>query len=127
MLKESNTFSSFSVKDTAEAKKFYKDKLGLDVQDEDMPGIISLVLAGNNKVMVYPKPDHTPATFTVLNFLVNDVEKTVDELTAQGVEFIVYDNENIKTDKKGILRSEGPVIAWFADPFGNIMSVIEQH
>lgn len=127
MLKESKAFSGFSVKDTAEAKKFYKDMLGLEVQDEDMPGIINLQFAGGNKVMIYPKPNHIPATFTVLNFPVPDVEKTVDGLTARGVKFIIYNDENIKTDQKGIFRGVGPVIAWFADPSGNIMSVMEQH
>lgn len=126
MLKDSKAFSGFSVNDTEKAKKFYTEVLGLDVKEEAMKGVISLQLSGGNNIMIYPKPSHVPATYTVLNFPVNDVEKMVDELSGRGVKFIVYDDENIKTDAKGIFRGGGPVIAWFADPAGNIMSVLEQ-
>ncbi len=126
MLKNSKAFSGFSVTDTAKAKEFYTQKLGLEVKDEAMEGIISLQLAGGNNVLIYPKPTHEPATYTILNFPVTDVEKAVDELTARGVEFIIYNEEHFKTNEKGIFTAGGPTIAWFKDPAGNIMSVIEQ-
>ena len=83
-------------------------------------------LAGDNNVLIYPKPNHVPATFTVLNFPVKDVDQAVDELTKLGVRFEIYDLPDIKTDKKGIMRGKGPTIAWFKDPAGNILSVLEQ-
>jgi predicted enzyme related to lactoylglutathione lyase len=126
MLKDSKAFSGFSVNDTAKAKAFYSEKLGLEVKDEEMAGIISLQLAGGNHIIIYPKPNHEPATYTILNFPVTDVEKAVDELTANGVEFIIYNEEHFKTNEKGIFTGGGPVIAWFKDPAGNIMSVIEK-
>jgi hypothetical protein len=86
---------------------------------------LNLNLAGGKKVVVYPKPNHVPATFTILNFPVEDVEKTVDTLAKKGVRFERYEGE-IKTDAKGIHRGHGPTIAWFKDPAGNILSVIEQ-
>jgi len=85
-----------------------------------------LHLAGDNNVLIYPKPNHVPATFTVLNFPVKDVDQAVDELTKCGVRFEIYDLPHIKTDKKGIMRGKGPTIAWFKDPAGNILSVLEQ-
>ncbi|WP_295716984.1 VOC family protein [Mucilaginibacter sp.] len=126
MLKDSKAFSGFSVNDTAKAKEFYGQILGLEVKNEAMGGLISLQLTGENYIIIYPKPNHVPATFTILNFPVNDVEKTVDELTARGVKFIVYNEENFKTNEKGIFTAGGPTIAWFKDPAGNILSVIEQ-
>lgn len=126
MLKDSKAFSGFSVNDTAKAKEFYGQILGLEVKDEAMEGLISLQLTGGNYIIIYPKPNHVPATFTILNFPVNDVEKTVDELTARGVKFIVYNEEHFKTNEKGIFTAGGPTIAWFKDPAGNILSVIEQ-
>src|SRR6478735_3797743 len=117
MFKHAKAFSSFSVNDIQKAKEFYGKTLGLDVTDNPM-GLIELKIAGNN-IMVYPKPNHEPATFTVLNFPVDDVEKAVDELTAKGVAFEQYEGE-IKTDEKGISRDNGgPTIAWFKDPAGN--------
>ena len=83
-------------------------------------------LAGDNNVLIYPKPNHVPATFTVLNFPVKDVDQAVDELTKRGVRFEIYDLPDIKTDKKGIMRGKGPTIAWFKDPAGNILFVLEQ-
>lgn len=126
MLKDSKAFSGFSVNDTAKAKEFYGQILGLEVKDEAMEGLISLQLTGGNYIIIYPKPNHVPATFTILNFPVNDLEKTVDELTARGVKFIVYNEEHFKTNEKGIFTAGGPTIAWFKDPAGNILSVIEQ-
>lgn len=124
MLKDSKTFSSFSVNDLQKAKAFYGDTLGLEVEENEM-GILTLHPGGNN-IIIYPKPNHTPASFTVLNFQVDDVEKTVDELTAKGVKFEHYDYEQLKTDEKGISRDNGgPTIAWFTDPAGNILSVLE--
>ena len=122
MLKESKAFSTFAVDDVPKAKQFYGETLGLDVKDE-MDGL-ALQLAGGSSVFIYPKPDHTPATFTVLNFPVDDVEQAVDRLTAAGVAFEQY--EGFDQDEKGIARiEEGPAIAWFTDPAGNILSVLE--
>jgi catechol 2,3-dioxygenase-like lactoylglutathione lyase family enzyme len=123
MFKDTKAFSGFSVNDLAEAKKFYGDILGLEVADSN--GMLELHLSGGAHILIYPKPNHTPASFTILNFPVDDVEKTVDELTAKGVKFEHYDMEQLKTDEKGIARGGGgPTIAWFTDPAGNIMSVL---
>jgi catechol 2,3-dioxygenase-like lactoylglutathione lyase family enzyme len=124
MLTDSKAFSGFSVSDAAAARRFYEDTLGLRVSDEEMDGIMRLHLGGGTDVLVYAKADHTPATFTVLNFPVPDVEKAVDELTAKGVRFEQY--ENPPTDEKGIMREGGPLIAWFTDPAGNVFSVIAE-
>jgi hypothetical protein len=86
-----------------------------------------LHLAGGARVLVYPKPNHNPATFTILNFPVANVEQAVDELTSRGVRFEHYDEDDLKTDEKGIARGEGPTIAWFRDPAGNILSVLEEN
>jgi len=127
MLKESKAFSGFSVNDIGKAKEFYGKTLGLEVKDDTaMPGILHLEISGGNAIVIYPKPNHQPATFTILNFPVPDVEETVDELTARGVKFIVYNEENFKTNEKGIFTAGGPIIAWFNDPAGNILSVIEE-
>lgn len=125
MLKDSKAFSGFSVDDIQKAKEFYGQTLGLDVSDEGM-GILSLHLAGGNTVIAYPKPNHTPATFTILNFPVADVDEAVDALKKRGVRFETYDEPDLKTDGKGIMRGNGPTIAWFKDPAGNILSVIEE-
>ena len=126
MFKNSKAFTSFSVDDINEAKKFYGKKLGLVVTDvPEMEGLINLNFSGGYNLMIYQKPNHVPATFTVLNFPVDDVEKTVDELIKKGIKFEHYDSENLKTDEKGISRSGGPLIAWFKDPAGNILSVVE--
>ena len=124
MLRESRAFSGFSVNDIQKAKKFYGQTLGLEVSESN--GLLKLQLAGGNAVLVYPKPNHSPATFTILNFPVDNVEKAVDELTKRGVGFEIYNEPNLKTDKKGIFRGGGPVIAWFKDPAGNVLSVLEQ-
>ena len=126
MLKDNNAFSSFSVNDLQKAKQFYTKTLGLEVSEvPEMKGLLKLHVKGSESVMVYTKPDHKPATYTVLNFLVKNVEKTVDELKKKGVKFEIYNTENLKTDEKGILRGDGTAIAWFKDPAGNIISVIE--
>ncbi len=123
MLGDSKAFSGFSANDIEKAKEFYGRTLGLKVSESN--GLLTLHLAGGNNVLIYPKPNHTPATFTVLNFPVDDVDRAVDELTKRGVGFEIYDLPDIKTDKKGIMRGNGPTIAWFKDPAGNILSVIE--
>ena len=125
MFKNTKAFSGFSVDDLAQAKDFYVGVLGLDVTEEAM-GILRLNIAGSSGVIVYSKPNHEPATFTILNFPVDDIEKAVDELTAKGVAFEHYDYPDLKTDAKGIADDgRGPKIAWFKDPAGNILSVLE--
>jgi predicted enzyme related to lactoylglutathione lyase len=129
MLKDSMAFGSFSVNDTAAAKTFYGQTLGLEVSEEEMEEsfvVLTLHLKGGNKVIIYPKPNHTPATFTVLNFPVGEIEPAVDGLAARGVKFEIYPDGPIKTDKKGICREGGPLIAWFKDPAGNFLAVLEQ-
>jgi hypothetical protein len=124
MLKDSKAFSGFSAGAIPKVKEFYTGRLGLDVLESD--GLLTLRLAGGNNVLIYPKPNHVPAAFTVLNFPVEDVDLAVDELTKRGVRFEMYDLPDLKTDKKGIMRGNGPTIAWFKDPAGNILSVLEQ-
>jgi catechol 2,3-dioxygenase-like lactoylglutathione lyase family enzyme len=123
MFRETKAFSGFAVPDTAAAKAFYGDTLGIDVSEEN--GMLTLHLDGGRDTIVYPKPDHVPATYTILNFPVDDVEAAVDALTAKGVEFERYEGEDFSTDEKGIMRQGGPLIAWFTDPAGNILSVLE--
>lgn len=120
--KNTKAFSSFSVKDLNEAKRFYGQTLGLEVSESD-EGLI-LQTKGGIDVFIYPKPDHTPATFTVLNFVVDDVDRAVDELTKMGVRFQIYDKGELKTDDRGIFQGE-PKIAWFKDPAGNFLSILE--
>src|SRR5262245_61903434 len=123
-MKDSKAFSGFSVNDILRAKQFYGKSLGLDVSEAN--GMLTLKLGGGTPVLIYPKPNHTPATFTILNFPVSDIEAAVDELARSGVRFEQYEGD-IKTDAKGIARgSGGPLIAWFKDPAGNILSVLEQ-
>ncbi|WP_324276686.1 VOC family protein [Blastococcus brunescens] len=124
MLTDSPAYSGFSVDDPVAARRFYEDALGLRVTDEAMDGILRLHLGGGSSVLVYAKPDHAPATFTVLNFPVPDVAKAVDGLVSRGVRFEHY--ENPPTDEKGIMRAGGPLIAWFTDPAGNVFSVIQE-
>jgi predicted enzyme related to lactoylglutathione lyase len=120
--KNTKAFSSFSVKDLNEAKKFYGQTLGLEVSESD-EGLI-LQTKGGIDVFIYPKLDHTPATFTVLNFVVDDVDRAVDELTKMGVRFQIYDKGELKTDDRGIFQGK-PKIAWFKDPAGNFLSILE--
>ena len=123
MFKDNRAFSGFSVNDIPKAKEFYSQVLGLEVTESH--GMLELQIANGSKVLVYPKPNHTPATFTILNFPVNDVEQAVDELGKAGVRFEIYNEPDFKTDEKGIFRGGGPMIAWFKDPAGNILSVLE--
>lgn len=124
MLQTSKAFSSFSVKNIEEAKAFY-ESIGLKTKVGEM-GILELELEGSENIMLYPKDNHEPATFTVLNFPVNNIDEAVDELISKGIKFEQYDSEYLKTDEKGISRGEqGPKIAWFKDPSGNILSVLE--
>jgi predicted enzyme related to lactoylglutathione lyase len=122
MLEFKNTFTSFSVNDLDKANDFYVKVLGLPVT-RTPEGLA--VKAPANDIFIYPKPNHQPATFTVLNFNVQDINSAVDSLTKQGVAFQQYDGD-IKTDAKGIMRGNGPTIAWFTDPAGNILSVVER-
>ena len=122
MLKSKHAYSGFSVDDIPKAKEFYSETLGLEVTEEY--GMLGIRLPSGATVLAYPKDNHTPATFTVLNFEVGDVEEAVDGLTKAGVHFERYDGE-LQTDEKGIFRGEGPTIAWFKDPAGNILSVLE--
>ncbi|MGH2713715.1 MAG: VOC family protein [Pseudonocardiaceae bacterium] len=122
MFASTKAFSGFAVPDVEEARRFYGETLGLKTSEEN--GLLTLHIAGDRDTLVYPKPDHTPATYTILNFPVDDVEKAVDDLAARGVEFERY--EGADQDEKGIFRGEGPLIAWFTDPAGNILSVIQQ-
>ncbi len=121
MLEHSQAFSGFAVPDIAEAKDFYGTTLGMRVSDGPM-GLLTLHPAGGRDIMVYPKPDHVPATYTILNFPVDDIDAAVDELASRGVEFLRYDG--FEQDDKGIARGDGPDIAWFTDPAGNILAVL---
>jgi catechol 2,3-dioxygenase-like lactoylglutathione lyase family enzyme len=124
MLADSPAFSGFAVPDIEAARRFYGDTLGLRTEvNQEMGGMLTLHLGGGKDVLVYPKPDHTPATYTVLNFPVDDVDRAVDELTAKGVRFERY--EGFEQDDKGIARGMGPAIAWFTDPAGNVLSVLQ--
>ena len=122
MFADTPAFSGFAVDDLDKARSFYSETLGLKVTDEEM-GVMTLHLAGDRPTLIYPKPDFTPATYTILNFQVEDVDAAVDELTARGVEFERY--EGFDQDERGIARGEGPQIAWFKDPAGNILAVIQ--
>ena len=122
MFANTPAFSGFAVDDIEAARRFYGETLGLNVEDGPM-GVLSLQLAGDRPTMIYPKPDFTPATYTILNFPVDDIDAAVDGLLARGVEMERYDG--FDQDEKGIVRDEGPTIAWFRDPAGNILSVLE--
>jgi catechol 2,3-dioxygenase-like lactoylglutathione lyase family enzyme len=121
MLADSRAFSGFAVPDIEQARRFYGEVLGLVVEEES--GLLRLRIAGDRDIVVYPKPDHTPATYTILNFPVDDLEATVDALAQRGVVFERY--QGFEQDERGILRGQGPPIAWFKDPAGNILSVIQ--
>jgi predicted enzyme related to lactoylglutathione lyase len=121
MFENTRAFSGFSVDDIPKAKRFYGETLGLRVSEEH--GMLTLHIAGDRDTLVYPKPDHTPAAFTILNFPVDDIDAAVDQLTARGIRFEMYDG---MVDEKGISRKMGPPIAWFKDPAGNILSVLQQ-
>ena len=123
MFANTKAFSGFAVPDIDAARKFYGETLGLDVTDGPMD-VLTLNLAGDRPTMIYPKPDHEPATYTILNFPVEDVDAAVDELTARGVELERY--EGFDQDERGIMRGNGPDIAWFKDPAGNVLAVLKQ-
>ena len=122
MFANTKAFSGFAVDDIATARQFYEDTLGLRVSQEE--GMLFLHLSGDRDTLVYEKPDFAPATYTILNFVVDDVEAAVDELTTRGVRFQRYDG--FDQDEKGIARGQGPDIAWFTDPAGNILSVLKE-
>lgn len=124
MFRHTRAFSGFSVDDIEKARDFYGETLGVESADGGM-GTLMLHVAGGTRILIYPKPDHVPATFTILNFPVPDVEQAVDRLTERGVAFEQYQGD-LKTDERGIFRGGGPLIAWFRDPAGNILSVIEE-
>jgi catechol 2,3-dioxygenase-like lactoylglutathione lyase family enzyme len=124
MFRDTKAFSGFAVDDIPKAQQFYSETLGLEVTEAN--GLLTLHIAGDRPTIVYPKPDHTPADFTILNFPVDDIEQAVDALTERGVEFERYEGTEVETDEKGIFRGGGPLIAWFRDPAGNVLSVIEQ-
>ena len=123
IFKEATSFSSFSVNDLKAAKDFYSQTLGLDVSET--PEGLEL-RTGDNAIFIYPKPNHAAASFTVLNFKVDDIEEAVQELAAMGVSLEHYNVPDIKTDERGIFRGPGHQIAWFKDPAGNVLSVIEE-
>jgi catechol 2,3-dioxygenase-like lactoylglutathione lyase family enzyme len=124
MFQDSKAFSGFSVDDLAKATQFYRDTLGLRVSEDN--AILTLHIAGDRPTIVYPKPNHTPASFTVLNFPVTDIDASVAALTERGVLFERYEGTPAETDEKGIFRGGGPLIAWFKDPAGNILSVLQR-
>jgi catechol 2,3-dioxygenase-like lactoylglutathione lyase family enzyme len=125
MFRDSNAFAGFSTNDLAKTRAFYADTLGLEVTDEN--GMINLHLAGGGRVLIYPKDNHEPASFTVLNFPVDDIDKAADGLISAGIQFERYEGAN--QDERGIARPPsadyGPPIAWFKDPAGNILSVLQ--
>ena len=125
MFADTKAFSGFAVDDLEKAREFYAETLGLKVTvlDEEQ-GLMVLHLAGDRDTFVYAKPDHTPATYTILNFEVGDIDEAVDELAVRGVSFERY--EGFEQDEKGIARGQGPDIAWFKDPAGNVLAVLRQ-
>lgn len=122
MFGSTKAFSGFAVDDIEAAREFYQGTLGLGVSERN--GLLTLHIAGDRDILVYPKPDHTPATYTILNFPVEDIASAVDELSRRGVVFQRYDN--LDTDDRGIFHGGGPLIAWFTDPAGNVLSVLQQ-
>jgi catechol 2,3-dioxygenase-like lactoylglutathione lyase family enzyme len=122
MFRDTKAFSGFAVDDLGAARHFYGEVLGLGVTEHD--GLLTLHLAGGAEILAYPKPGHVPASFTILNFSVADLERAVDELTARGVRFERYDG--VRHDDRGIALDAGPPIAWFTDPAGNVLSVLEE-
>ena len=122
MFEKTKAFSGFSVDDVAKAREFYGEILGLDV--DEVNGMLAIHIADGGDIMAYPKEDHTPATFTILNFPVEDIDQAVDDLSARGVSFERY--PQFEQDEKGVMRGEGPPIAWFLDPAGNVLAVLEE-
>ena len=124
MLEKSKAFSSFSVNDIRRAKQFYNETLGLEVKE--VPEGLELHISGGNTIFVYEKADHTPATFTILNFPVKNIDDGAEELRNRGIKFEIFTQPDIKTDEKGIHRGPGPKIAWFKDPAGNFLSILQE-
>jgi predicted enzyme related to lactoylglutathione lyase len=123
MFGSTRAFSGFAVNDIAAARKFYGETLGIRVSEAN--GMLTLHIAGDRDILVYPKPDHVPATYTILNFPVDDIDKAVEQLSERGVRFQRY--PGIEADERGIVRAAGgPPIAWFTDPAGNVLSVLQQ-
>ena len=126
MFKDTHAFSGFSVNDIEVAREFYSQTLGLTVEDSEM-GYLTLKIAGGTEILIYPKGNHTPASFTILNFPVSDIDQAVDQLANKGITFEHY--EGMNQDEKGIVRGkasgQGPDIAWFKDPAGNILSILD--
>jgi catechol 2,3-dioxygenase-like lactoylglutathione lyase family enzyme len=122
MFANTRAFSGFAVDDLEQARQFYGDTLGIRTSEQH--GLLTLHLSGDRDTLVYPKPDHTPATYTILNFPVDSIDKAVDDLAARGVQFKRY--AGAAQDEKGISRGGGPYIAWFTDPAGNILSVLQE-
>jgi catechol 2,3-dioxygenase-like lactoylglutathione lyase family enzyme len=127
MLADSKAFSGFAVDDLEATKRFYGETLGLrvEVMDEEH-GLLTLHLAGGLDVLAYLSPDMSPPSYTILNFEVDDIDKTVDDLTARGISFEQYGNPDLPQDDKGVMREGGPLIAWFKDPAGNTLSVLQE-
>lgn len=129
MLTYNHTFSSFSVDELPKAKTFYKEKLGLNVAESGEMGLL-IRLKDNHRVFIYPKADHQPATFTVLNFVVDDIDDEMESLKQRGVQFIQYQNKHLPQDEHGVLRdlqeNMGPDIAWFKDPAGNVLAIVQE-
>jgi catechol 2,3-dioxygenase-like lactoylglutathione lyase family enzyme len=123
MFRETRAFSGFSVADVPRAQQFYGDTLGLETSEEN--GILTIHVSGGGEVIVYPKENHEPATFTILNFPVDDIEAAVDALSERGISFERYEEVASDFDERGIFRGGGPLIAWFKDPAGNVLSVIK--
>jgi predicted enzyme related to lactoylglutathione lyase len=124
MFKDTKAYSGFAVDDSDAATEFYGETLGIDVKVEDAEhGLLTLNLGGDRPTLVYPRPDHRPADYTILNFPVDDIDAAVDALVERGIEMKRY--EGFDQDEKGIMRDQGPNIAWFTDPAGNVLSVIE--
>lgn len=129
MFTYNHTFSSFSVDELPKAKQFYGETLGLDIEEEGDMGL-SIRLKDSHRLFIYPKVDHQPATFTVLNFVVDDIDTAMESMKKRGVQFIHYQNKHLPQDEQGVLRglqeNMGPDIAWFKDPAGNVLSVLQE-
>jgi catechol 2,3-dioxygenase-like lactoylglutathione lyase family enzyme len=122
MFGNTKAFSGFAVDDLQRARDFYTGALGIETSEEH--GLLTLRLAGGRDTLIYPRPDHTPASYTILNFPVDDIDAAVDELTARGVQLERYDG--FEQDERGIFREGGPFIGWFKDPAGNVLSVLQE-
>jgi predicted enzyme related to lactoylglutathione lyase len=122
MFENTKAFSGFAVDDIEEAKRFYAETLGLKVTEEH--GLLTLHIAGDRPTLIYPRPGHEPAAYTILNFPVDDIDAAVDALVERGIEILRY--EGMDQDERGVMRGGGPYIAWFADPAGNILSVLHE-